>query len=85
MVEGGGGGMVKTGEEEWRYGPTVIEWINNGYKRYSIGNIVIGVVIVLCDDRCSYTSGDHNTTFKLIESVCFTSVTNIILYFKYSP
>ena len=43
--------MSKTGEGDWKYSLPVMELIKHRDERYSIRNIVSGILIVLYGDR----------------------------------
>ena len=58
-----------------------MEW-KRGDERYSIGNLVEGIVIASSGWGmvASYTCGEHSKTHRLVESLYCTLEANVTLY-----
>lgn len=59
----------------------VMEWTSHRNKRYSIGSMVSGTIIVLYSDS-RYTC-DHSITNRIVDSLCCTLETNVTLCLNY--
>ena len=61
--------MDKSVKESGRYGLPVMERVSQRDERYSTGNTVSGVVIMLYSDRSSYTCGEHCIIHTVAQSL----------------
>ena len=55
-------------------------------ERYSIGNIVNGIIIALYGNKDNYPpgEGEHIITYRVVELLCCTTETNVALYINYT-
>ena len=67
-----------------RYGLPVIKEISHEDEKYSLENIVNNTVITLYSDRWQLHVCELCIMYRIVESLCCTSETNITLYVKHT-